>query len=491
MINLHRNFYVENILSELNYINSKDYKNLPYSENLNFLKNDKLALLFIDIDRYKNPNNFIKDLNNIKYYQSLNVLILSSKNKLFLDKIEKKINQLNINNLILINIYKIGIINPIDITREKILKTYLKIETQIELINMINKITTLFFNKDIRLISLDLDNTSWNGIVGEDGINKINLDANQKRSLFILNSLINKGILLSIHSKNNKKIALDAIKKKFSAYKYLQKRSFKFIGWESKLKTIKEAVKLVNFSTKHVIFLDDDIANIKQVETFLGSNNCLWIKNSYFFYIYIKVIFFINKDKQKNITRYKDIKSNLKREKIKTSSGLFAYIRSAKLKVIIKTNQINYDRCVEMSKKTNQFNANYKRYEKKDLKKLYADKNFKIVTCSVEDKYSDSGIVGLIVLEKQINNKYIIDEFTISCRALGRGLENYFIFLILKKFKMKDLFIKYIKTERNIPFINFVNSVKKEKTKKMYSIDIVKLNNKVKNYDKWIRSNIN
>ena len=90
MINLHRNFYVENILSELNYINSKDYKNLPYSENLNFLNNDKLALLFIDIDRYKNPNNFIKDLNNIKYYQSLNVLILSSKNKLFLDKIEKK-----------------------------------------------------------------------------------------------------------------------------------------------------------------------------------------------------------------------------------------------------------------------------------------------------------------------------------------------------------------------------------------------------------------
>ena len=56
---------------------------------------------------------------------------------------------------------------------------------------------------------------------------------------------------------------------------------------------------------------------------------------------------------------------------------------------------------------------------------------------------------------------------------------------------MKDLFIKYIKTERNIPFINFVNSVKKKKTKKMYSIDIVKLNNKVKNYDKWIRSNIN
>ena len=125
MINLHRNFYVENILSELNYINSKDYKNLPYSENLNFLNKDKPALLFIDIDRYKNPNNFIKDLNNIKYYQSLNVLILSSKNKLFLDKIEKKINQLNINNLILINIYKIGIINPIDITREKILKTYL------------------------------------------------------------------------------------------------------------------------------------------------------------------------------------------------------------------------------------------------------------------------------------------------------------------------------------------------------------------------------
>ena len=76
------------------------------------------------------------------------------------------------------------------------------IEAQITIANLIKNITSLISNKDIRLLSLDLDGTCWNGVMGEDGINKIFLDSNQKKSLNKINRLVNKtGLLISFHSK--------------------------------------------------------------------------------------------------------------------------------------------------------------------------------------------------------------------------------------------------------------------------------------------------
>ena len=79
-----------------------------------------------------------------------------------------------------------------------------------------------------------------------------------------------------------------------------------------------------------------------------------------------------------------------------------------------------------MSNKTNQFNSSYLRLNLKKLKSYLKDKNIQIVTFSVSDKYSNSGIIANIILEKNKLHNQII-EFTMSCRALGRGLEYYFL----------------------------------------------------------------
>ena len=71
-----------------------------------------------------------------------------------------------------------------------------------------------------------------------------------------------------------------------------------------------------------------------------------------------------------------------------------------------------------MSNKTNQFNANYKRLSSKDINKFSKDKNYRIVTFSVSDKYSDSGIIASLIL-KNYNKFDVIVEFLVSCRALG------------------------------------------------------------------------
>ena len=74
-----------------------------------------------------------------------------------------------------------------------------------------------------------------------------------------------------------------------------------------------------------------------------------------------------------------------------------------------------------------------------------------------------------MVLEYK-STHFIIKEFVISCRALGRGLESFFLNLVIKKFSIQKLIINYIKTDRNMPFIKYIRSIKNNQNKKFYSI---------------------
>ena len=491
MINIQRNFFVDNILREAEVVKNLDLSKIPYRDSIATFKNDNLSLICIDIDRIKSSTFFKKDILSVCKLQNKVILVLVSKNESKLSKIENDLESFKFDNLIVINIYKLGIKKVIDKEREKILKTFLSIETQITIAKLIKNITSLISNKDIRLLSLDLDDTCWNGVIGEDGINKIFLDSNQKKSLSKINKLINKtGLLVSFHSKNNEKIGLIGIKKKLFKYSNIIKKSFKYINWEPKIKSVKKITNIVNFSRKNIIFFDDNISEIKQVNKFLLKENCLWIKNSYFLYLYTKSFYISNINKEKNRKRFKDIKSNISRSEAKDTKGILNYIKTSKLNVLCSIKKIDLKRCEEMSNKTNQFNANYKRYNLKQLKLLKNNKETNIVTFSVKDKYSDSGIISYVVIENKKKYHQII-EFTISCRALGRGLEIFFLLLLIKKFSINDLSISYIKTDRNTPFINMAEKISIKKNKSNYWFSKQKIKSNVVKYEKFIETKIN
>ena len=95
--------------------------------------------------------------------------------------------------------------------------------------------------------------------------------------------------------------------------------------------------------------------------------------------------------------------------------------------------KIDLKRFAEMSNKTNQFNANYKRINLKNLNLLKKKKNFYLMSFSVSDKYSNSGIIASIIIEKK-NEYNPVNEFLISCRALGRDLE-YTLIKLLKNYQ--------------------------------------------------------
>ena len=78
-----------------------------------------------------------------------------------------------------------------------------------------------------------------------------------------------------------------------------------------------------------------------------------------------------------------------------------------------------------------------------------------------------------------------------SCRALGRGLEYFFLNKLIKKFSIKELNINYIKTDRNEPFIKFAEKISYKRDKRSYWFNIKKIKNIVKNYEKFIKTKIN
>ena len=169
MFNIHRNFFVDNILKDLKIIPNNQINKLPYKDNITLFNNNYASLYFVDIDRIKDLKILKNDIKTINSKKKFSLFLLISKIKPKLDKFENELTAININNISIINIFKIGIKKPVDKKREKILHTYLSIETQLAITAIFKKIIWLINNKDIRLALLDLDDTLWGGIVGEAG----------------------------------------------------------------------------------------------------------------------------------------------------------------------------------------------------------------------------------------------------------------------------------------------------------------------------------
>ena len=165
MINIQRNFYVDNIIKQLPKINLLQIKKLPYIENvLCFKNNNKINIYLLDVDKYKSLKTFKTSIKKIYKKRKITFLIPISKDKKKIDNIESFL--FSLKNMVIINIFKIGIKKCIDTKRERVFSTYLTVDLQIELSNLLKKYINLILLDDVRLLTVDLDNTLWQGVLG-------------------------------------------------------------------------------------------------------------------------------------------------------------------------------------------------------------------------------------------------------------------------------------------------------------------------------------
>tara|TARA_B100000965_G_scaffold405950_1_gene442109 strand:+ start:3301 stop:4968 length:1668 start_codon:yes stop_codon:yes gene_type:complete len=375
----------------------------------------------------------------------------------------------------------------------------------LDISNFIFKFISTLNGKNHKLIILDADNTLWSGILGEDGINYIKVGNSGKGKYFKsfqkkLKKLKNRGIVLSMCSKNNINDIVNVFKSR-SKDMPLKFKDFTKVkaNWKQKSENIKLILNELNLSEDNALFVDDSEFEIGQVKNFFPNLDTLLVPKDIkkFERLFEKVgnfeNFSITKEDRKRTKLYQD------EEKRKTEITKFKnpddYIKSLNINILIKNNnKKNIKRLSQMTLKTNQFNTTTLRLNESKIEKLIDNKNYLVSECSAEDKFGDYGIIGLAIIKiNESNKKAIVENTLFSCRALGRMIEEHFfqkIFNDLKLKKIKTIEFPFTISNKNKPALNFFNDHSFKKLKKnnqefvfiaeMNKIKLINKNNIVK-----------
>jgi FkbH-like protein len=321
-----------------------------------------------------------------------------------------------------------------------------------------------------KCIVLDLDNTLWGGIIGEDGFEKIQLGPQPPGNAYyefqkFLKALKQRGIILAINSKNNLEDALKVIRE--HPYMILQEEDFSClkINWQDKVKNLKEISKELNIGLDGIVFFDDDKINCEYVNVTLPQVKVVNLSGDPSFFP--EILQNMNDFESLKITN-EDLKrtqmysEQIKRDELKDSSiSLNDFLKNLAIKIIIKkSDNFLTPRISQLTLKTNQFNLTTKRYQEEDIHRLTNDPNFIVGCAQVKDKFGDSGITGVFIVNKQNSDEWHLDSFLLSCRIMGREIEKSLIAYVIdeaKKNNVKKIIAEYIPTQKNKPSENFLS----------------------------------
>lgn len=323
-----------------------------------------------------------------------------------------------------------------------------------------------------KCVILDLDNTLWGGVVGEDGIEGIRLGPDSAGKPFfefqkhILN-LLDRGVILAINSRNNQ----DDVFKVLREHPYMVLREDSFasikINWQDKIDNIREIADEINIGLDSMIYIDDDKLNRQMVKKEMPEICVIDLPEDPA--LYVSILTEINELNTLQITsedkeRSRAYADNRKRQKLQSDTrNVTDYLRELDMAVTIeKANDFTIPRIAQLTQKTNQFNMTTKRYMEEDIKGLAGNSKYLIFSARVEDRFGDNGIVGVIIIE-MLADQWRIDTFLLSCRVLGREIEKTLLAFIIDRMGKTGclkLTGEFISTKKNEPAKDFYKANK-------------------------------
>lgn len=373
-----------------------------------------------------------------------------------------------------------------------------EIESSIYFSYLLAKKISKKFYSEKKVIVVDLDNTIWGGIIGDDKIEDIKIgNEDSQGRIFLeiqlyLKMLKDNGIILCIVSKNEEEIALNFLKNKKNILKINDFASYR-INWEKKSFNIESIRKELNLGMDSFVFLDDNPSERLEVEKTLpevsvpdiGSDpeNFLKILNEYNFFDLDKKV---TDEDNKRTNQY--LKNKERENYKKNFNSEFDFIKSLKTEITFqKLHDENLERVFQLTNKTNQFNFTTHRLTKKKILNYKKNKK-KILIVSAKDIFGEYGIISIVYIS--FDNFLNIDNWVMSCRVFGKRIEDSIFFEIIKEAKKNKkikINITYLQTAKNkvlrtlIERLKFVKKSCKQE-KKLYELNIVQRKSKNKNY---------
>ncbi len=290
-----------------------------------------------------------------------------------------------------------------------------------------------------KCLVLDLDNTLWGGVLGEDGIGGIQLGIEPPGNAFYefqkaIKSLQKRGIILAINSKND----FDLVKEAFEKHPDMQLalKDFACIrtNWNDKAQNMREIAQELNLGLDSFVYIDDhpaerlliqqqlpEVWTVDMPEDFSNYTQTLLDLDAF------EILHLTDEDR----TRTRLYQAESQRRELKTQiTDLEEYLKSLAIKVEVGlANTFTSPRIAQLTQRTNQFNLTTRRYQEADIKNFAGSANYRVYFVHSSDRFGDHGIVGVAIIRVD-GPVWEFDTFLMSCRVIGRGIEQGLLYFI-------------------------------------------------------------
>lgn len=330
-----------------------------------------------------------------------------------------------------------------------------------------HRISELFYpiaGEITKVLVLDCDNTLWRGVIGEDGIDGIKFRPSDRggESFYefhnILMSLKRQGMLLTLVTKNNPQEITEILESDdfmFGANDFVGIKA----RWTPKFESINELSQELNLGLDAFLFIDDNKLEIDQVLEYLPDCKTMLVDLSHADFVSqfraITPGLGLKNQATDNSSQTDKYITEQKRSELKSQVSWDEYLKSVHVQVkYTQDKDVNVRRAAEMTQKTNQFNFTTQRRTPSEIEELIGTDSCKVVQLSIEDRFGDYGITGLIEISTDSNDVFKVTQLLLSCRVLGRGVEKEVMRYIDEMFNNsvnKVLQIEFVPSPKNAP----------------------------------------
>jgi FkbH-like protein len=298
--------------------------------------------------------------------------------------------------------------------------------------------------KKIKCVVWDLDNTLWDGVLVEDGAERLRLKPGVAG---IIQELDRRGILHSIASKNNAEDALPVLKR-FQLEQYFLCPQ---ISWQPKSEAIQTIARQLNIGIDSILFVDDSEFELQEVQAVCPEVQILNAEHyrSLPERSECQVPVTAESRERRKLYQVEASRQILAQD---FSHDYMAFLRHCQIRLTVRPmTEENLERVHELTQRTNQMNFSGNRYDREVLRQLLSSSNHDTYVLSCEDRFGSYGVVGFAVVDRREPR---MTDLMFSCRIQSKRVEHAFLASLIRRYLAetgKDFYANYRKTSRNAP----------------------------------------
>jgi FkbH-like protein len=286
-----------------------------------------------------------------------------------------------------------------------------------------------------KCLILDLDNTTWGGIIGDDGLEKIQIGSLGIGKAFSefqhwIKTLQKRGIILAVCSKNDEDKAKEPFEKHPDMVIKLDDISVFVANWENKADNIRKIQNILNIGFDSMVFLDDNPFERNLVRENLPEVCVPELPEDpaeYLEYLYSLNLFETASFSQNDAERTKQYQIEAERATaLQNFTNVEDFLQSMNMVSDVQSfNNFSKPRVSQLTQRSNQFNLRTVRFTEQEIDDLIQSGDHSTLSFTLEDKYGDNGLICVIILEKKDTETLFINTWLMSCRVLKRGMEDF------------------------------------------------------------------